>query len=96
MITLAELEVGICRSSRPAFHRGQLSEFLSHFRILDFTLECVGHYGEIRVALERQGRRIGPLDLLIAAHARSLGAAVITGNVAEFQRVPGLKVIAWQ
>ncbi len=47
------------------------------------------HYGEIRVDLEKRGLVIGPLDLLIAAHARRLGATLITANIGEFQRVEG-------
>jgi len=46
--------------------------------------------------LEKKGAVIGPLDYLIAAHARSIGAAVVTGNVSEFKRVKGLKVVAWK
>lgn len=53
------------------------------------------HYAAIRVALERAGRPIGHNDLFIAAHARALGLTLVTGNVAEFSRVPGLLVKNW-
>ena len=66
------------------------------FEILPWGLALVADYGEIRVDLEKRGASIGPLDLLIAAHARSLGATLITANVGEFRRVKGLKVLAWK
>ncbi len=73
-----------------------LEEFLTLFPVMDFNQTAARHYGDIRADLEKRGTPIGPLDLLIAAHARSLGVAVVTGNVAEFKRVAGLKVVAWK
>ena len=55
----------------------------------------MANFGELRVDLEKRGSVIGPIDMLIAAHARSLGATLITANVGEFKRVKGLKVLAW-
>jgi tRNA(fMet)-specific endonuclease VapC len=52
-------------------------------------------YGKIRALLEKRGRPIGSLDLLIAAHALSLGVRLVTNNVAEFKGVPGLRVENW-
>jgi tRNA(fMet)-specific endonuclease VapC len=54
------------------------------------------HYANIRAALEEAGNTIGPLDLLIAAQARSLGASLVTANAGEFKRVKGLKVQSWK
>ena len=96
VITAAELEVGILLSARPREQRAAVEALLACFTILPFGVSAVADYGEIRVELERKGTRIGPLDLLIAAHARSLRAAVITGNVDEFRRVKALKVVAWK
>ncbi|MCY4484514.1 MAG: PIN domain-containing protein [Spirochaetaceae bacterium] len=59
------------------------------------TRESDRHYGEIRSELERIGRPIGYNDLLIAAHARFLGATLVTHNTDEFRRVPGLVVEDW-
>ena len=53
------------------------------------------HYGEIRASLERQGKPIGSLDLLIAAHARSQNMTLITNNLRELKRIPGLQVDNW-
>jgi tRNA(fMet)-specific endonuclease VapC len=69
---------------------------LACFTVLPFESAAAADYGEIRADLEKKGAIIGPLDLLIAAHARSLGAVVVTGNVHEFRRVKGLKVLAWK
>jgi tRNA(fMet)-specific endonuclease VapC len=95
-ITSAELEVGIHRSGRPREQRLAVDGLLACFTVLPFDSSAASHYGEIRAELERKGTVIGPLDLLIAAHARALGATVVTGNVREFKRVRGLKVLAWK
>jgi len=96
VITAAELEVGVHRSARPREQRRAVDGLLACFSVVAFEPSAVGDYGVIRVELEKKGTLIGPLDLLIAAHARSLGAAVVTGNVDEFRRVGGLKVVPWR
>ena len=96
VITAAELEVGIHRSTRPREQRLAVDGLLACFTVLPFDASAVVDYGEICAELEKKGAIIGPLDLLIAAHARSLGATVVTGNVGEFKRVKGLKVLAWK
>lgn len=97
VIVAAELWTGVQKNRRTHPHQaGLLEAFLSLFWIADFTLEAAQHYGEIRSTLEASGTIIGPLDLLIAAQTRSLGATLITRNAAEFKRVKGLKVQAWK
>lgn len=96
VITAAELEVGVHRSSRPGEQRLAVDRLLELFGVLPFDGTIVADYGEIRADLERKGTPIGPLDLLIAAHARSLGATLVTRNVRELKRVKGLKVLAWK
>jgi len=95
-IVAAELWTVACKSGpeHPQFAR--VTEFLKLFEILDFSHEAARHYGEIRAELEKKGASIGPMDLLIAAHARSLGATLITANSGQFKRVKGLKVLAWK
>jgi tRNA(fMet)-specific endonuclease VapC len=95
-VTLAELEVGAAKAGHPARSRQRIEELLLYVTVLDFDGAAARHYGEIRAHLEMEGTPIGPLDTLIAAHARSLGATLITANVHEFKRVPGLKCLAWQ
>jgi tRNA(fMet)-specific endonuclease VapC len=95
-IVAAELEVGVHKSSRPEIQRARLNLLFARLRIDSFDESAAKHYGEIRAELEKKGISIGPLDLLIAAHARSLGATIITANAGEFKRVKGLKVLAWR
>ena len=94
-ITYAELEYGVAHSSDPAQNRMALSEFLAPLEILDFETRIAPLYGVLRSSLARAGKMIGPLDLLIAAHALSLGAVLVTNNVKEFSRVPDLKIDNW-
>jgi len=97
VIVAAELWTGVKKNL--ATHPQQakrLEAFLSFFSLADFTLDAALHYADIRAALETAGNTIGPLDLLIAAQARSLGATLVTSNVGEFKRVKGLKVLVWK
>lgn len=97
VIVAAELWTGVKKNL--ATHPQQakrLEAFLSFFALADFTLDAALHYADIRAALETAGTPIGPLDLLIAAQARSLGATLVTANAAEFKRVKGLKVLIWR
>jgi tRNA(fMet)-specific endonuclease VapC len=96
VITAAELEVGIHLSARPREQRVAVDGLLACFTVLPLEVSAVTDYGEIRSELERKGTVIGPLDLLIAAHARSLGATLVTGNADEFKRLRGLKVLVWR
>jgi tRNA(fMet)-specific endonuclease VapC len=95
VITIAELEVGIRRSVRPAAQRKAVEALTDLFEVLPWDVEATGHYGELRVDLEKRGVPIGPLDQLIAAHALRLGATLVTGNIDEFRRVTGLQIIEW-
>ena len=94
-ITLAELEYGMKHSSNPAKNERALLKFLLPLRILSFESSAASAYGEIRAYLQKQGAPIGPLDMLIAGHARSKGLILVTNNVREFARVPELKWENW-
>jgi len=94
-VTVGELETGVAKASSPGRVREQLDDLLEQLAVIDFDRSAARHYGEIRGALERKGATIGPLDLLIAAHARSRGARLVTTNLTEFRRVPGLRCVAW-
>jgi tRNA(fMet)-specific endonuclease VapC len=97
VIVAAELWTGVKKNLRTHPHQaGRLEAFLGLFWIADFTLEAAEHYADIRATLEATGKSIGPLDLLIAAQARSLGATLVTANAEEFKRVKALKVQAWK
>jgi tRNA(fMet)-specific endonuclease VapC len=94
-VTLAELEYGIARSRWPERNRIALLEFLFPFAILDFDQKACLHYGRIRASLESAGKPIGPMDLLLAAQARSRDLILVTNNEKEFRRVAGLRVENW-
>jgi tRNA(fMet)-specific endonuclease VapC len=96
VITVAELEVGIRRSVRPAAQRRAVEALTEIFEVLPWDVQTTRHYGEIRVDLEKRGLVIGPLDMLIAAHALRLGATLVTGNIGEFQRVADLPCLEWK
>ena len=95
-IVTAELWTGLAKSAANPDRSRKLEEFVSLFPVLGFDDVAARRYGEIRAALERAGTSIGPLDLLIAAHAVSLGVTLVTSNVKEFRRVKSLKVRAWK
>ncbi len=94
-ITLSELQYGVEKSSRKEQNRDALMEFLLPLSVVPFDDMASVHYGEIRAYLEKRGELIGPMDMLIAAHARSLAVPLITNNVNEFIRVPGLQTDDW-
>lgn len=94
-ITIAELEYGIARSQQAERNRYALDGFLTPLEVLAFDGDAPRHYGDIRHSLEIRGTSIGPNDLFIAAHARSLDATLITNNADEFARVPGLAIDNW-
>jgi len=94
-ITVAELEYGVAKSAQPDKNRDALDEFLAPFEIISFDDRAALEYGRIRAHLERKGTLIGSMDMLIAAHAQSLGVTLVTNNAKEFKRVPHLRVENW-
>ncbi|MDP9411038.1 MAG: type II toxin-antitoxin system VapC family toxin [Actinomycetota bacterium] len=94
-ITAAELHYGALKSSRPEQNLEALGAFLLPLEVLAFGPEAAAVYGRIRATLEKAGAPIGPFDTLIAAHASSLGVVLVTNNVREFSRFPGLEIEDW-
>lgn len=94
-ITLAELHFGVAKSQQPEKNRAALEQFLLPLEILAFDDVSSEYYGRVRAALEAEGTPIGPLDTLIASHALSINATVVTNNMREFSRVRGLRVQNW-
>ena len=94
-ITVAELEYGAARSRDPAASRRAVGLLVERLSVLPFDAAAAQRYGELRAELERGGVPIGPLDMLIAAHALSLDVPLITANSKEFRRVRGLRVENW-
>lgn len=94
-ITLAELEYGMKRSSDPAKNEQALLRFLAPLSVLPFGSAAASAYGEIRAYLQSKGTPIGPLDMLIAGHAKAEDLILVTNNVREFERVPALEIENW-
>ena len=94
-ITLAELQYGIEKSSNSEKNREALEKFLTPIEIIDYGYEATVEYGKIRAELEKKGITIGPLDMLIASHAKSLDVILVTNNVREFERIAGLRIENW-
>jgi tRNA(fMet)-specific endonuclease VapC len=94
-ITLAELEYGVAYSAQPEQNAVALLQFLAVFDIMPFEEIAASEYGKIRAGLKRKGLLIGPNDMLIAAHAKSLGYILVTSNRHAFERVIGLQLEDW-
>jgi len=94
-IVVAELRYGVAKSSSPDSEARKLENFLAFCLILPFDYAAANEYGRVRAQLELRGKSIGGIDTLLAAHALSLSATLVTENVKEFRRVPGLVVEDW-
>lgn len=93
-IVAAELRFGAAKLGIPRFSSA-VEAWLVGFDVRAWPLEATHHYAQIRSALERQGKPIGGMDLMIAAHALAEDSVLITNNAREFHRVPGLAVEEW-
>lgn len=94
-ITYGELMHGVEKSQAVERNRAAIMLFLSAISILPFDSDAAEEYGAVRADLERKGTPIGPMDMLIAGHARSRGLILVTNNTIEFFRVNELEVEDW-
>ncbi len=94
-ITVAELEYGVAKSRFPEKNKIALIGFLSIFTILPFDDADAVEYGIMRAELEKKGKIIGPMDLLLAAQAKTKRLIIVTNNTREFERLEGLKIENW-
>jgi tRNA(fMet)-specific endonuclease VapC len=94
-IVLAELRTGAEKSRNPASQGAALEELIRNMEAVPFDHEAALVYGKIRMVLESKGQIVGPHDLLIAAQALSRDLIVVTANLREFKRVPGLSCENW-
>ena len=94
-VTYAELIHGVEKSAAIEKNRLALSLLLANIEIFDFDAKAADCYGKIRTELEKKGSPIGPLDMMIAGHARSLEFTLVTNNMKEFSRVSGLRLENW-
>src|SRR5437762_12954363 len=94
-ITLAELEYGVAKSAHHVKNQNALHNFILPLEIPTFDALAAKVYGQIRASLESQGKLIGPMDMMIAAHAISLDVILVTNNEKEFNRVRNINVENW-
>ncbi|MDD7009161.1 MAG: type II toxin-antitoxin system VapC family toxin [Spirochaetales bacterium] len=94
-ITYAELMHGVEKSMAAERNRIAITMFLSPISVLNFDTYAAEEYGKIRADLERKGTPIGPMDILIAAHAKAEDLILVTNNTREFERVEDLEVEDW-
>ena len=94
-ITVSELKYGVVKSKYQKQNSKRLEEFLMPFEILPYDEAASNYYGMIRSQLESEGKVIGPLDMLIAAHALSKDLILVTNNEKHFGRIDGLNLENW-
>jgi tRNA(fMet)-specific endonuclease VapC len=97
VVSFAELTYGVMASAGVKRKQNQqvLDSLALHLSVLDWPQDAALHYAEIRLDLKNRGAQLGAADLMIAAHARTLGAVVVTNNTKDFGRVKGLQVENW-
>ena len=94
-VTLGELVFGAEHSQQVERNLSDIEAMASRLEVLPFDNNAAYHFGQIRAALYRMGLPIGPYDMMIAGQARALGLTLVTNNVKEFERVPGLLLEDW-
>lgn len=96
-VTFAELTYGVQASAATKRKQNQavLDSLALHLAVLDWPQDAAKHYAEIRANMKKRGAQLGAADLMIAAHARAMGATVVTNNIKDFGRVKGLEVENW-
>jgi len=94
-VSWGELVYGAEKSMQVEQNLSVIGGFAARLEITPFNTLSAMHFGQLRAELSRAGRLIGPYDLMIAGHARSLGLTLVTNNLREFKRVPGLRVENW-
>jgi tRNA(fMet)-specific endonuclease VapC len=94
-ITLGELHHGAEKSARRVENLTAIEHFTARLEVLPFADKAAAHYGQVRAELERAGTPCGPHDMQIGGHARSEGLIVVTNNMREFGRMPGVRAENW-
>ena len=94
-ITLGELHYGAEKSARRVENLAAMEQFVARLEVLPFGDKAAAHYGQVRAELERAGTPCGPHDMQIGGHARSEGLIVVTNNLREFARMPGVRAENW-
>ena len=92
---VAELLFGVEKSTRSRRHGRKVEDFVESFQIAAFGADAAKHYARIRALLEAKGEPVGANDYLVAAIVAAEQGVLVTGNVREFRKVPGLKLENW-
>lgn len=95
VVTLMELVNGAEKSTLPSKNLQIIEGFAARLDVLDYDALAAAHSGQLRAELTRTGKTLGPYDQMIAGHARSRGLILVSNNLAEFERVPGLRLENW-
>jgi tRNA(fMet)-specific endonuclease VapC len=95
-IVAAELWYGVANSQKKKQNEAALKDFLDYATLIDWPCEAAALYGRIRTGLQRRGKLIGAMNMLIASHSLFLDAVLVTNNTREFVRVPDLKIENWE
>jgi tRNA(fMet)-specific endonuclease VapC len=90
-----ELIHGAEKSAFPHKNLAVVEGLAARLQVLDYDSKAAEHTGQLRAELQQQGKTIGAYDFMIAGHARSVGLILVTNNLREFERVPGLRVEDW-
>lgn len=94
-VTLMELIYGVEKSAHKKKNLDVVEGFAARLQVLPYDYAAAAHSGQLRAELARSGKAIGPYDQMIAGHARSKGLIIVTNNLREFERVPGLRAEDW-
>jgi tRNA(fMet)-specific endonuclease VapC len=94
-VSLSELEYGVQNSRHRDRNRSALEDLAALIQVDGYPREAARHFAEIKAALRRKGRPTNAYDLLIGAHARALGATLVTSDRDDFRHMPGLKLVDW-
>ena len=94
-VTVGELIFGAERSAQPERNLADIEGLTARLEVSPFDAAAATHFGQLRAELYSSGKPIGPYDMMIAGHARSLGLILVTNNAKEFDRVPGLRLENW-
>ena len=95
IVSYAELLYGVERSQSKKINRPIVDDFVRHLSVMSWETEAAEHYAIVRTKLEMNGTPIGAMDMMIAAHAKSLNAVLVSNNQKHFRRVKGLKLENW-
>ena len=94
-VSMGELIYGAEKSSQVESNLAVIEGFAARLRVASFDTRAAMHFGQLRAELSKSGKIIGPYDMLIAGHARSMGLILVSNNLREFNRIPGLRVENW-